>query len=552
MMNGQQPNDESSGVFISYRRADTAGYAGRLFDSLRERLAPRPVFMDIDTIEPGADFVEVVERAVSNWGVLLALIGPRWLTVTMADGTPRLNDPEDFVRREIGTARARNVRVIPLLVGGATMPPTNALPDDLKPLTRRHGLEITDARWHYDVARLVEALERHWSTASDRQTAKTESGTEGGPVTEVPSSSVPASSPTQPVAPAPVRPPTAAEPAPGLRLGSFELLERVAFGAASEVWKAYDAGLDRLAAISLPLPQFVHDAELRGRFKHDAQAIAALSHPNILPIWEIGELGMLLYVASPFVESNLSRRLRAPWTPAELLQLLGALASAIDFLHERGFFLASFKPADVLLTGRGTVLLRIFDISRTLRAFDLMTPAGMAIGSPEFFAPEEIAGRLGGLQSNVYRLGLIAYELVTGRHPFDGENPVAIMYRQMNEAPPPPTSFVASLPSGVDAVLLRALAKDPADRFPSAGQFVQELRAALFGPTTSPSGPGTATASVAVLRVPSPPLTGGPRSDDRVVGGTRTVAWPFLVAIAVLLVLGMIVGRFAFWWLFGQ
>jgi formylglycine-generating enzyme required for sulfatase activity len=149
-----------SRIFISYRRDDSAGYAGRLYDRLSERFGQGQIFMDIDTIEPGLDFVEVIEKAVGSCGVLIALIGRQWLTITDATGHRRLDNPEDFVRLEIATALDRNIRVIPVLVRGAPMPRSTDLPDALKKLARRNALEISDTRFHYDVDRLIETLEK--------------------------------------------------------------------------------------------------------------------------------------------------------------------------------------------------------------------------------------------------------------------------------------------------------------------------------------------------------------------------------------------------------
>lgn len=146
-------------VFISYRRDDAAGYAGRLYDSLAPRYGPDQVFMDIDTIRPGADFVAVIEGAVGSADVVIALIGPRWATVTDAEGRRRLDNPEDYVRIELAAALRREIVVIPVLVQGADMPRSTDLPGPLAPLARRNAIEMSDARWHYDVARLAGALD---------------------------------------------------------------------------------------------------------------------------------------------------------------------------------------------------------------------------------------------------------------------------------------------------------------------------------------------------------------------------------------------------------
>jgi hypothetical protein len=153
------------GVFISYRRQDSAGHAGRLFDRLQGRLGRERVFMDVTGIDAGVDFVHTIEQAVGSCEVLLAVIGPEWLTSAGANGR-RLDDPGDFVRIEISAALQRNVRVVPVLIGGASLPHAHELPDALAPLVRRQAVELRDARWDSDTADLVAALEKQIGTGS--------------------------------------------------------------------------------------------------------------------------------------------------------------------------------------------------------------------------------------------------------------------------------------------------------------------------------------------------------------------------------------------------
>ncbi len=148
-----------SRIFISYRRVDTEGYTGRLFDRLKQRFGQGNVFMDVTGIEYGLDFYEVIEEAVGSCDALIAMIGPRWLTVTDDGGRRRLDNPDDFVRLEIRTALKRNIRVIPALVGGVSMPRPTDLPEDLRLLTRRNALKIGDD-FHPTVDRLIAVLEK--------------------------------------------------------------------------------------------------------------------------------------------------------------------------------------------------------------------------------------------------------------------------------------------------------------------------------------------------------------------------------------------------------
>jgi TIR domain len=158
------------GIFISYRRADAAAYAGRLADHLKRHFAASDVFHDVVTIEPGSKFEEAIENALQSCAALVAIIGPRWLTVEK-DGRRRLDDPDDYTRQEIVAALRRDIRVIPVLVGGASMPSLQELPDDLRALAKRNAFEVSDTRWEFDVSQLVKTLERAVSQVRDEQSS---------------------------------------------------------------------------------------------------------------------------------------------------------------------------------------------------------------------------------------------------------------------------------------------------------------------------------------------------------------------------------------------
>jgi hypothetical protein len=165
---------DTKGIFVSYRRDETAGYAGRLADRLNEHFGEDKVFRDIDSLEPGLDFSEAIERAIESSEVLIAVVGKNWLTVTDAVGQKRLENSDDYVRVEIATALKRNIRVVPLLVQGASMPSTDELPNDLAPLARRNAFELHDSSWGDDIRRLISALEKvmgHRQEKGERPTA---------------------------------------------------------------------------------------------------------------------------------------------------------------------------------------------------------------------------------------------------------------------------------------------------------------------------------------------------------------------------------------------
>src|SRR5689334_22379418 len=149
-----------AGVFISYRREDSPGHAGRVFDRVRARFGADVVFMDVTAIDAGIDFGEAIDKAVGTCDVLLAIIGPQWTSATDRAGARRLDSPNDFVRLEVGGALKRHVRVVPVLVDDAQLPTAADLPEELQPLLRRNAIELRDARWDADIDQLIASLEK--------------------------------------------------------------------------------------------------------------------------------------------------------------------------------------------------------------------------------------------------------------------------------------------------------------------------------------------------------------------------------------------------------
>ena len=152
--------ESTSKIFVSYRREDARGDAGRLTDKLKSHFGEKQIFRDVEAIEAGVDFVEAINNAVGSCAALLAIIGPSWLKIADEAGVRRLDDPHDFVRLEIDAALKRSIRVIPVLVGGAAMPKSGELPAELESFARRQAHELSDSRWEYDVQHLIETLEK--------------------------------------------------------------------------------------------------------------------------------------------------------------------------------------------------------------------------------------------------------------------------------------------------------------------------------------------------------------------------------------------------------
>jgi hypothetical protein len=160
-------------VFLSYRRGDSGGYTGRLRDSLAARLGPNAVFQDVEAIQPGRDFVATIGDALDQSDAVLAVIGPGWSVASGPDGSPRLLDEDDYVRRELRAALQRDLPVVPVLVGGASLPTPESLPEDIRPLLQRQAVVLRDASWQRDVDGLLESLRAEQAAASPRRRRRT-------------------------------------------------------------------------------------------------------------------------------------------------------------------------------------------------------------------------------------------------------------------------------------------------------------------------------------------------------------------------------------------
>ncbi|MDH5536689.1 MAG: toll/interleukin-1 receptor domain-containing protein [Betaproteobacteria bacterium] len=176
------------GIFISYRRDDSAGYAGRLYDRLASHFGAQRVFMDVEGIEPGVDFIKAIEDAVGSCRVLIVIIGDEWTTATDGTGHRRLDDPNDFIRLETSVALKRGIRVVPVLVGAATMPRAEELPEELQSLTRRQAIEISHKQWDASIGELIRTLERILGASSAPEPSPAQAGATGtsAPVTDTP------------------------------------------------------------------------------------------------------------------------------------------------------------------------------------------------------------------------------------------------------------------------------------------------------------------------------------------------------------------------------
>ena len=266
----------------------------------------------------------------------------------------------------------------------------------------------------------------------------------------------------------------------GRKLGRYVLSRKLGAGGMAEVWEAFDEGLHRSVAVKVVRDEIAGEAEFRGRFIREARLAAQLEHPRILPIYDFGTEAGVAYLVMPLLPGgSLKERIGGPMVPAEAVEALSAIAAALDHAHARGVLHRDVKPSNVLVDASGSLLLADFGLAKNTAVSSELTATGMVVGTPAYMAPEQAIGRPVDARADQYALGVVAFELLTGRTPFLSESPFAVLDKHLREAPPPPSTFVPSLPPEADAVLGRALAKDPQDRFDTCREMVEALAGAL-------------------------------------------------------------------------
>jgi predicted Ser/Thr protein kinase len=272
-------------------------------------------------------------------------------------------------------------------------------------------------------------------------------------------------------------------PQPGdLIADRYELEEVVGTGGMSSVFRAHDRQLERLVAIKILHEHYAEDPEYLERFRREARAVAKLSHPNIVTVIDRGDDDGRQYIVFEHVDGENLKELvlrSGRLSVRRALELALAVADGLAFAHDHGLVHRDVKPQNVLLSNEGEVKVTDFGIARSLHMEHGVTQTGTVIGTGEYLAPEQASGKPISPATDVYSLGVVLWELLAGDVPFVGENFVAVALRHVNEPPPSLRERRPDVSPRLDAAVQRALAKDPARRFPSMTAFAKELRACL-------------------------------------------------------------------------
>ena len=267
----------------------------------------------------------------------------------------------------------------------------------------------------------------------------------------------------------------------GVALGPYQLIERIGRGGMGTVYRAYHPALDRLVAIKVLPEAFSDDSEFTERFLQEARSVARLKHPNILQVFDFDQSDGRSYLVMELVEGGrLSDRLGRPMDLREVLRLLTPIASALDYAHSHGIVHRDIKPANILLHVDGTPVLADFGLAKLASSTRSLTASGTVVGTPEYMSPEQSAGEPIGPQSDRYSLAIVAYEMLTGRVPFQADTPAAVLLSHLNKAVPPAVELRGELSGHIDTALQRGLAKVPEERYTSGAAFIAALTPAAW------------------------------------------------------------------------
>ncbi|MFC5302018.1 serine/threonine-protein kinase [Azospira restricta] len=293
------------------------------------------------------------------------------------------------------------------------------------------------------------------------------------------------------------------------RLGRYEITGTLGRGAMGVVYRARDPLIERTVALKTVAcgTLSASDAEeFEQRFFREAKSAGRLNHPNIVTIHDVGRDGELAWIAMEFLSGrSLRDRLDTgvPLSCERIVEIAAAVADGLAFAHAQGVVHRDVKPANIMVLDNGTVKLTDFGIAQIPGGG--LTMAGAVLGSPKYMSPEQVAGQKADGRSDIFSLGTVLYELLTGQPPFSGDNLHATMYQVVHKAPPPPSGCCAGLPPVFDAIVAKAMAKEPAERYQDAAELAADLRRALGAvtPTLSGEAAGIATPSPAAT-MPAP------------------------------------------------
>ncbi len=296
--------------------------------------------------------------------------------------------------------------------------------------------------------------------------------------------------------------------APGQQIGPYRIINQIGQGGMATVYKAYHAAMDRYVAIKVLPSQFAQNKEFTQRFEQEARTIAKLEHAHILPVYDYGEHDSITYLVMRYLDAGTlkDRIQRGDLSLNEADKLFTQLAGALAYAHEMNVIHRDIKPSNAMVNTRGELFLTDFGIAKLLESTAQFTATGAITGTPAYMSPEQAQGEKLDSRSDIYSLGIVLYEMVTGKVPFEAETPLAVILKHINAPLPPPTTLKPDLPPEIEKVILKALAKNRDDRFATCDEFLHAWKIALTQTQTA----RVATPSVDEVKAAAPTLAASP------------------------------------------
>lgn len=320
----------------------------------------------------------------------------------------------------------------------------------------------------------------------------------------------------------------------GKTLGQFTIVQEVGRGGMATVYKATQKSINRQVAVKVLPRHFMHDPGFLERFEREVKVISGLEHPHILPIYDYGESDGVPYIAMRFLSGGSMAQMvqRGVSNLTELEKPFQQIGEALDYAHQQGIIHRDLKPGNIMLDEHGNAYLSDFGIARVMGS-DLTGSA--IIGTPAYMSPEQAQGGNIDARSDIYALGVVLFELITGTEPFQAETPMSMMLKHLNEPLPPLDRFRSNLPDDLQVVIDTATAKSPDDRYPSASVLAQALATALSENTLAPQNSSPTPSNAAMTGLPA---TNEPNTDPDKTPKRNAIP---LAVVAALLVGGLIV-----------
>lgn len=301
----------------------------------------------------------------------------------------------------------------------------------------------------------------------------------------------------------------------GQTLGQYTIVEEIGAGGMATVYKAHQPALDRDVAVKVLSPFLARQADFTERFTREAQAIGKLNHPNILPVYDFGQDKGYSYLVIRYIPNatTLSDLMKRPLEPARIVDIVSQVAAALDHAHQAGIIHRDVKPDNIMVDGNW-FLLTDFGLAKILESPTRLTGTGVGMGTPAYMSPEQGMGEPVDQRTDIYSLGIIVYEMLTGKIPHQGETPIATVMKRITDPLPSPRSLKPSISPAVEKVLLKALELEPSRRFQHAGELAEALKAAFSTPEKPVSPPPPPPP-----QPPRPPVDNPGRRQSAEVGG---------------------------------